>query len=45
MDHLAYIVPAYAVTLALASWLGVGAALRMARARKKLAAVDPRGSR
>ncbi len=45
MDHLAYIVPAYGITFALALWLGVGAALRMTRARKKLAAVDPRGTR
>jgi hypothetical protein len=45
MDHLAYIVPAYGITLLLALWLGVGAAMRMTRARKKLAAVDPRGAR
>lgn len=45
MDHLAYIVPAYALTVALAAWLGVGAWLRTGRARRRLAAVDPRAGR
>ncbi len=40
MTHLPFIAAAYGLTLALAAWLGVGAALRLSRARNRLAAVE-----
>ncbi len=45
MTHLPYIVASYAIFAVLAVGFAVDAALRMARARRKLAAVDPRGMR
>lgn len=41
-DQLPYIVAAYALFVAAALWLSLDAAARMARARRKLRAVDPR---
>ncbi len=40
MTHLRFIAAAYGLTLALAAWLGVGATLRLSRARARLAAVE-----
>ena len=40
MTHLPFIVAAYAITLSLAAWLSVGAALRLSRARRRLAAFE-----
>ncbi len=40
MTHLPFIAAAYGLTLALAAWLGIGAALRLSRARNRLAAVE-----
>ncbi len=40
MTHLPFIAAAYGLTLALAAWLGIGAALRLSRARTRLAAVE-----
>ena len=45
MDHLPYIVAAYGVTLAAAIGFGVDAWLRTGRARRRLAAIDPRAQR
>ena len=42
MTHLPYIAAAYGLTLAVAAWLIADAATRTARARKRLAALDPR---
>ncbi len=40
MTHLRFIAAAYGLTLALAGWLGTGAALRLSRARRRLAAAE-----
>ncbi len=45
VTHLPFIAAAYGLTLALAAWLGVGAALRLSRARRRLAAVEADGGR
>jgi hypothetical protein len=45
VTHLAYIIPAYAIFVLMAAGFGADAWLRMARARRRLAAVDPRGQR
>jgi hypothetical protein len=42
MTHLTYIIPAYAIAVLLAGGFAVDAWLRMGRARRKLAAIDPR---
>ena len=42
MTHLPYIAAAYGITLVLAVAYGVAAATRLATARRRLAAVDPR---
>jgi hypothetical protein len=43
VTHLTYIIPAYALTALVAGGFALSAWTRMARARKKLAAIDPRG--
>ena len=45
MTHLTYIIPAYAIGVLLAAGFAGDAWLRMARARRRLAAIDPRGQR
>ena len=45
MTHLPFIAAAYGLTLAVSLWLSLGAAFRVKRARRRLAAVDPRGER
>jgi len=45
VTHLTYISAAYALAVVVAGWLSVDAWLRMARAKRRLAAVDPRGRR
>lgn len=45
MTHLTYIIAAYAVFVVVAVWLSAGAWMRMARARRRLAAIDPRTHR
>ncbi len=45
MTHLTYIIPAYGLGVLLAVGYAVDAWLRMARARRRLAAIDPRGHR
>jgi HAMP domain-containing protein len=43
MTHLPFIVASYAVTLLIAGAFSLAAWLRLRRARRRLAAVDPRG--
>jgi len=45
MDHLTYIMAAYGLTVVVSGCYAVSAWLRMARARRRLAAVDPRANR
>jgi heme exporter protein CcmD len=45
MDHLGYIVAAYGLTVLVAGGFALDAWLRMRRARRRLAAIDPRGTR
>lgn len=45
MTHLPYIVASYGLTVLVVGWLSIDAWLRMSRARKKLAAIDPRAPR
>jgi hypothetical protein len=45
MDHLTYIMAAYGLTVVIAGWYSVAAWVRMTRARRRLAAIDPRASR
>ena len=45
MTHLPYIAATYALGLGIPLVLGIGAALRLGRARRMLAAVDPREGR
>lgn len=40
MTHLPFIAAAYGLILGLAAWLGAGAALRLSRARRRLAAYE-----
>ena len=42
MTHLANIVGAYGLGLALGGWFSLAAWLRTRRARRRLAAIDPR---
>ncbi len=42
MTHLPYVAAAYGLTMAVAGWLIADAAVRTARARRRLAALDPR---
>lgn len=43
MTHLAYIIPSYALGILAPGGLGIGAWRRLVRARRRLAALDPRG--
>jgi hypothetical protein len=45
MTHLGYIVAAYGIAVLVAGGFAVDAWLRMGRARRRLAAIDPRGQR
>jgi hypothetical protein len=45
MTHLTYISAAYGLAVVVAGWFAVDAWLRMGRARKRLAAIDPRARR
>ena len=45
MTHLTYIIAAYALFVVVAAWFSAGAWLRMGRARRRLAAIDPRAHR
>jgi hypothetical protein len=45
MSHSGFVAIAYALTVLAAGWLGIGAWLRMGAAKRKLAAIDPRGER
>lgn len=45
MTHLPYILAAYGLSLAVPIAFAVGAAGRLARARRRLAALDPRPPR
>ncbi len=45
MNHLPYIAAAYGLTAAVIVWLSFDAALRIGRARRRLAAIDPRAGR
>jgi hypothetical protein len=42
MDHLTYIMASYGSTVVLAGAYSIAAWVRMGRARKRLAAIDPR---
>ncbi len=42
MNHLPYIAGAYGITLAVILWLSLDIVLRTARARRRLAALNPR---
>ena len=45
MDHLTYIMAAYGLTVVISGWYAASAWMRMARARRRLAAIDPREAR
>ena len=45
MTHLPYIVAAYGLTVLVAAVFTVDAWTRMSRARRRLAAIDPRANR
>ena len=45
MTHLLYIAGAYGMAVALGGWFAVAAWLRTRRARRRLAAIDPRTRR
>ena len=45
MTHLTYIIAAYGLFVVVAGWFSATAWTRSARARRRLAAIDPRGSR
>lgn len=45
MTHLPYILAAYGLAAAILVWLVGGAWMRAGAARRKLAAIDPRGDR
>jgi cytochrome c biogenesis protein CcdA len=45
MTHLPYVAAAYALGVAIPGWLAVAAWMRMAAAKRRLAAVDPRRAR
>jgi hypothetical protein len=45
MSHTMFVALAYGLTVLAAGWLGIGAWRRMGAARRKLAAIDPRGER
>jgi hypothetical protein len=41
MNHAEFVLPAYALGVLVPAWFAVGAALRLRRARRVLAAVEP----
>ena len=43
MNHLAFVVPAYALGVLVPVWFGVQAVVRLRRARRRLAALEPQG--
>jgi len=43
MTHLTYIIPAYGLAVVMILAYAIAARSRMARARSRLAAIDPRG--
>ena len=45
MTHLPYVLTCYGLAVLVAGGLGISAALRLAAARRRLEAVDPRGTR
>ena len=45
MDHLTYIMAAYGLAVVITACYAVSAWVRMARARRRLAAIDPREAR
>jgi hypothetical protein len=45
MTHLPFIVATYALTILVLGWFSIGAWLRTATARRRLAAIDPRRDR
>ncbi len=45
MTHLTYIIAAYGLFVVVATWFAAGSWARMARARRRLAAIDPRAHR
>ena len=45
MTHLPFIAAAYGLALALAAWLGIGTALRLSRAKRRLAAYEAQAGR
>ena len=45
MNHLTYIIAAYGLFVVVAAWFSAAAWTRMARARRRLAAIDPRAHR
>jgi hypothetical protein len=45
VNHLPFIAGSYALALAVPAWLGIGAWTRLARARRRLAAIDARAER
>ena len=45
MNRLTYIIAAYGLFVMIAAWFSVGAWMRMGRARRRLAAIDPRQHR
>ncbi len=45
MTHLGYIAASYGLAVAIVLWLSISAWLRTGRARRKLAAIDPRAGR
>jgi hypothetical protein len=45
MTHLPFIAGSYAFAVLVLGWFGIGAWLRTAAARRRLAAIDPRRER
>ena len=44
MNHLGFIVAAYGLTIVIGAYFSIGATLRLRQARRRLAAIDPRGA-
>jgi hypothetical protein len=45
MDHLTYIIASYGLAVVIGGYYAVAAWVRMQRARRRLAAIDPREAR
>lgn len=45
MTHLPFVVASYALAVLVLGWFGIGAWLRTAAAKRRLAAIDPRRER